>query len=278
MFAPSGDVVGLDYSGGVVLARDTGAVLENFNVSCTPQTQGAHFTDDHTLLVRCETGGVRVILPGGASGADDTAYSRPALPSAGFDYFGNPADGTTIGKLAVLGGFDGVRLYPASGGKELRELGRDGIQVLAAEPGRICAALTFGDQVQCWASQTIAPSTYDPAAIPPPDPNAPPVKPSGTYEGTIASTKGSSITLSTTGGPTPPVGATGKLSKFVESDMQTSFGNMHPTMWLEIADVEVTSAGKDKVVCTITAEHSGSVVNGKKVDQFTKDAQVHLAF
>ena len=92
------------------------------------------------------------------------------------------------------------------------------------------------------------------------------------YEGTILSRKGDSITLTTTGGEAPAVGATGSLSKHIVKQM---FGP-EVVMWLTVADVKVSAVGKTTVTLTIVEETSVITVDGQKVDHFTKDSKTRL--
>lgn len=92
------------------------------------------------------------------------------------------------------------------------------------------------------------------------------------YEGTILSRKGDSITLTTTGGEAPPVGATGALSKHIVKQM---FG-AEVVMWLTVADVKVSAVGKTTVTLTLVEETSVITVDGQKVDHFTKDSKTRL--
>ena len=92
------------------------------------------------------------------------------------------------------------------------------------------------------------------------------------YEGTILSRKGDTLTLTTTGGEAPPVGATGTLSKHIVKQM---FG-AEVVMWLTVADVKVSAVGKTTVTLTLVEETSVITVDGQKVDHFTKDSKTRL--
>ena len=114
----------------------------------------------------------------------------------------------------------------------------------------------------------------EPAPAAPPPAEAPPAEALKTFEGTILSRSGTELTLSTTGGEVPPVGATGELSKHIVKQM---FG-AEVVMWLTIAQVKVTAVGKTTVTISIVEETSVVTVDGKKVDHFTKDSKVQLSW
>lgn len=115
------------------------------------------------------------------------------------------------------------------------------------------------------------PVPTEPAPATPPPGETPPAA-LKVYEGTIATRKGDTITLTTTGGEAPPVGATGALSKHIVKQM---FG-AEVVMWLTVADVKVSAVSKTTVTLTLVEETSVITVDGQKVDHFTKDSKTRL--
>ena len=126
------------------------------------------------------------------------------------------------------------------------------------------------------------PSVTEPAAVVP-APGVTPVaaEPSGggtttavgMHEGTLASSSGTTVTLTTTGGDNPPVGAKGSLSKWVKKNVM----GMEMTMWLGIGNVTVTAVSASSVTLTVDEVTFDATVNGKKVDPFAeKGAKTQL--
>ena len=93
------------------------------------------------------------------------------------------------------------------------------------------------------------PVPTEPAPATPPPAETPPAA-LKVYEGTIATRKGDSITLTTTGGEV--------------------------VMWLTVADVKVSAVSKTTVTLTLVEETSVITVDGQKVDHFTKDSKTRL--
>lgn len=121
------------------------------------------------------------------------------------------------------------------------------------------------------------PSVPQPATPPPtepkPDIGAIPAAPtSGTHEGVLKTGSSTLVVLTTTGGSTPPVGATGTLSKWVTKKIMGA----DVTMWLNIANVSVTAVEGDSVTLSVKEVTFDATVNGKKVNPFEKGVKTQL--
>jgi hypothetical protein len=90
-------------------------------------------------------------------------------------------------------------------------------------------------------------------------------------KGLIQSKTGSVITIAMAKSPAQK-GDKLKLLKYKEGKI----GNLPFSAWIDIADVEVISNADDKVVLSVLKENSVVFIDGKKKDQFTKDAEVKL--
>ncbi len=124
-----------------------------------------------------------------------------------------------------------------------------------------------------------------PGAPPPPQPSTPPstspppvvgavpaTAASGTHEGVLTTGSSRLVVLATTGGKIPPVGATGTLSKWVSRKIMGA----DVTMWLNIANVEVTAVDDKSVTLSVKEVTFDATVNGKKVDPFEEGVKTQL--
>lgn len=89
--------------------------------------------------------------------------------------------------------------------------------------------------------------------------------------GLIRSKKGQVLTVAMAKSPVKK-GDTLKLLKHKEGKI----GNIPFTAWIDIADVEVLSNSDNTVVLSILKENSVVLIDGKKKEQFTVDAEVKL--
>lgn len=90
-------------------------------------------------------------------------------------------------------------------------------------------------------------------------------------KGLILSKKGPVLTITMAKSPVKK-GDTLKVLKYQEGKI----GKLPFSAWVDIADVEVVSNADDKVVLSVLKENSVIHIDGKKKDQFTKDAEVKL--
>ncbi len=90
-------------------------------------------------------------------------------------------------------------------------------------------------------------------------------------KGLILSKKGPVVTIAM---EKSPVKKGDKLKLFKHKEGK--IGNLPFTAWIDIADVEVMSNAGNKVVLSVLKENSVIHIDGKKKDQFTKDAEVKL--
>lgn len=90
-------------------------------------------------------------------------------------------------------------------------------------------------------------------------------------KGLLLSKKGPLITVAMAKSPVKK-GDMLKLFKYTEGKI----GNLPFTAWVDIADVEVISNANDTMVLSVLKENSVIHIDGKKKDQFTKDAEVKL--
>ena len=105
-----------------------------------------------------------------------------------------------------------------------------------------------------------------------PSPAGAPATASGIHEGTLLSGDSRTVRLETSGGQTPPMGASATLSKWVHKQI---FG-ADVTMWLGIATGTVSAVDATSVTLTVNEVTFDATVNGKKVDPFEVGVKTQL--
>lgn len=97
------------------------------------------------------------------------------------------------------------------------------------------------------------------------------VKREGQAEGVVDSKKGTTVVMAQKGGDAPTVGQAGELFRQVDQNIPFIGGS-----WALVAIVSVDKLDKGKVHVTVKEEKSQVTINGKKLDHFSKGANLRL--
>lgn len=97
------------------------------------------------------------------------------------------------------------------------------------------------------------------------------VKKEGQAEGVVDSKKGATVIMTQKGGDAPTVGQAGELFRQVDQNIPFIGGS-----WALVALVSVDKLDKGKVHVTVKEEKSQVTINGKKLDHFSKGANLRL--
>lgn len=284
------DHFGLLHADGAVLTilnPADGAVLHTQTVDCELDLAGLDTIGFKGLHLPCADGTARMWKPDAALAE---AVARPAPPGPDFSAADDRQAWTAVAAaedftdFSAYAGPEGVDLF--DGTFWLRRLDTPNASALATDGrGNLFVATATGvtsyvggfplrmpsGMRRAAALRDLSGSAKQPTEQAGAEPSA---APSVELEATLEKVSGGTLTLAKTGGPEVQKGVKGTLSKYVEK----KFFGANVTMWLTIAEVEVTSVSGDQIKVKILEEKSETVVDGKKVDMFTAGARTRLAW
>lgn len=280
---------GLLHANGAVLTfldPADGSILHTQTLDCEPDLRGVDDVGFTALHLPCSDGTARLWKPDAPpvvaegrpvpaadfSGADDRQAWTAASPREAFTGF------------SAYGGPEGVDLF--DGRYWLRRLDTASVASLAGDghgnlyiatpQGVLAYEGTSGPRSSSALQRRFRRATGERVASVPRaerrEPTAAP--PTLELEATLERTSRGVVSLARTSGPTVENGARATLSKHVQKQI---FG-ADVSMWVTIAEVEVTSVAGDRIQVKILEEKSETVVNGKKVDMFTAGSRTRLSW